>query len=140
MLKPTNTEEARVQQGRRIAAARIYAGLKQPELAQRMGISVSSLSRLERGDKAAAVMNDDSMRELGKLISDGIPEWFMTSGFNVPVDLDTPTLTEEVEALRRQMDTVLDILTRRAAAPGSQVAPPEDREDPGASPGRGLRP
>jgi transcriptional regulator with XRE-family HTH domain len=111
-----------------LRAARGYSGIPQPTLAEGLGVHTSTLSRYERGEK---IISGEMLTRAGELC--GIPEWFMEYGFEVPVAIDTPNLNEKVEALERQMATVLEILTLRSVGPDSPIERREDREDPEAS-------
>jgi transcriptional regulator with XRE-family HTH domain len=61
---------------RRIRAARGYAGLSQPGLAQKLGVSKDTLARIERGERALRPLEE---RNFPNLVAEatGLPaEWF----------------------------------------------------------------
>ena len=108
----------------RLRAARNYRGLTQPDLAAQLDVSVSTLSRWERGE---AEVPDRIFLTVGDLCD--VPRWFMEHGFNPSAAQEEPALAEDVEALQRQMDTVLQVLAIRVAgAAVTAAAPPRGSE------------
>jgi transcriptional regulator with XRE-family HTH domain len=67
--------------GRRIRAARAYADLKQPELAEQLGVSRDTLYRLEKGGRQLRPLEDEHalLGRIGELC--GLPLAFFTEPF-----------------------------------------------------------
>lgn len=112
----------------RLRAARGFRGIKQPELAAQVGVSVTTLGRWERGE-----LDPGREKALEIAAACGVPEWFIDNGFAAPPLPDEPGLDERVEALERQVAALL----KRPG--GDAPAPPPDElrrpyEDPRSKP------
>ena len=62
-----------IEVGRRVRAARCYAGIEQEDLAQLLGMSRNTLYKVERGKRAA---KPGELREIAHQC--GLPVWFLT--------------------------------------------------------------
>ena len=100
-MAPRNGETAA-----RLRAARGYKGLTQAQLAQRLGISVETLSRMENGK---GPVSDRRRDEVGELCE--VPPEFMLSGF--------ASLEQPVSDIQRQVYMVREELL----ALGERVRP-----------------
>lgn len=80
----------------RIRAARGYAGLKQPELAAALGVSVETMSRMENG---RTTIPETTLRAVGEAC--GVPDTFMRAGF---APLAKPMTETEVRLLDLERD------------------------------------
>lgn len=122
----------------RLRAARGYSGLKQPDLAEALGISVTTLSRMERvGDGASLERKQDVARVTG------VPLDFLLHGFAMvepEVDERLTELEAKYEQLNRRLTTPpnggavqrepQDELRRRAEAPPTSVVDPQRSQTP----------
>ncbi len=106
----------------RIRAAISYADKDRDEIGDALRARVGegspeTVSRLMSGKK----VSDEKVREV---IADAcdVPLWFLEHGFDPAAAGADPTLAEEVEALRRQMDVVLHVLAIRAGSSGASGA------------------
>ena len=114
--------------GRRVAAARSYAGMKRPAFAKVMGRSVPTITRWEDGAKGSIGASIEQRRQLAQRIVEVTgcpPEWF---------DLSEPE-PGEVDRLRDEMDEMktelLEEIERvRAAQASAQRSPKPAEEDP----------
>lgn len=99
----------REQVAQRVRAARAYAGLKQPTLAQQMGYSTRNWSRIENADEDADGLDTDQRARVAQLC--GVPNAFMELGFQV--------LAEAEVALRmRELQADVAALLRNREGPG----------------------
>lgn len=100
---------------KRYRAARAYAGLKQEELAEALGVDVQTIKRREGGT------GDPKLAEqIAVAAVCGVPREFMTGGFE--------TLTGEPtrDEIRDRLDALQELLigqvaTRPAPAPGGEL-------------------
>lgn len=74
----------------RLRAARGYAGLKQPELAEALGVSVETLSRMENGRTTISV---EACHAIARICE--VPTAFMDAGFAPLRRIDFEDLLEE---------------------------------------------
>jgi transcriptional regulator with XRE-family HTH domain len=82
----------------RIRAARNFADLSQPQLAERIGKTVATLKRMERGQR------DTDPRELVAVADAcGIPRRFMLEGFDAIVDHPT---ADDMTALQKRLEAI----------------------------------
>lgn len=95
---------------RRIRAARGYAGLSQPALAGRLGVSKDTLARIERGERALRPLEERNFPQLVAEATD-LPVEFFTESFahleRAGDDTERTgiaTVTEEIRALRSTVD------------------------------------
>lgn len=103
MAPPKTADQERAA---RLRAARGYSGLDQRALAAKLGISLTTLSRMENAK--TRVPDEDAYRYVEAC---GVPRWFIEHGFSAPAVPEEPTLAERIEALEGQVAT----LTRLAA-------------------------
>lgn len=101
--------------GRRVAAARVWAGIEPKELAHRLGISDESIYRMERGERK----RPPGRGELGLLAEIlGQPDEWLLSGTEPPWNGDRPTgpgadeVLAALNGLRRDLWTRLDAIER----------------------------
>lgn len=82
----------------RIQAARAYAGLTQPQLAERLGIAVETIKRREKGT------HDPNKGERIAIASIcGVPASFMEHGFGMYEESDVIRRLERIEAMLREL-------------------------------------
>lgn len=104
----------------RLRAARGYAGLKQPELADKLGVSVETLSRMENG---RTTVSDKTRYTVAEIC--GVPGAFMDVGFD-------PLRRPITDAERRLIDFEelfeerLGVLEEQAAVHGWVTSPQGD--------------
>lgn len=84
----------------RIRAARGYAGLKQPELAKALGVSVETVSRLENG---RTTIGSDTLERVGCVCQ--VPPAFMEAGF-APLERPISDMEARVYNLERRLDAL----------------------------------
>lgn len=109
----------------RLRAARGYKGLKQPELAKMLGISVETLSRMENG---ATTVPDERVVQIAKACE--VPLVFMQVGF-APLDRPMTDIEARVHNLETDLagrlartESLLDYLLK--SAPGSSAVTDAD--------------
>ena len=83
----------------RLRAARGYAGLRQPELAAALGVSLATLSRMENG---RTTVSDNTRREVAAIC--GVPATFMEVGFDPFRVPGAETVTDRLTAIERRVE------------------------------------
>lgn len=114
-------------------AARGFSDLSQPALAAELGVSVTTLSRMENGKTPIDLSTAYAIADLCK-----VPRWFMDLGFEGSALTEDPTLAERVEALENRMDSIYELALNRVGVDIGRD-PREPGEDSGAG-GREGRP
>lgn len=111
----------------RIRGARGYSGMSQPDMAKALGMSVTTLSRIEN---ARADVDLRIAYQVAELCA--VPRWFIDHGFDVAVaPEEEATLAERVEALESQMQLMIRAGLARAGAAAAQA---RSSEEPDATP------
>lgn len=95
--------------GRRISAARAYAGLGMDDLADRLGISTPTLRRWVNGEERSLGTTTQERRLKAELVREvtGCPTSFFDESTSVP---NPDRLSADVERLMKQMDYVLAMI------------------------------
>lgn len=106
----------------RLRAARGYAGLKQPELADALGVSVETLSRMENGRTTVSESTRYSIAEIC-----GVPDAFMDVGFG-PLRRPVSDLEQRVLEFEDLFEQRLGLLEEQAAVHGWATQPSTDPE------------
>jgi transcriptional regulator with XRE-family HTH domain len=120
----------------RIRAARCYADLKQPQLAQKTGLGYETIKRIEAGRRTPSLDERQTIAD-----ACGVPRWFIEEGFGREpagsLDERVATLEREVSSLRAAagLPAPPGELGRRAAEP----EPTGEDQQPGRRPGEGGR-
>lgn len=92
----------------RLRAVRGFSGDQQKKLADALGVSVTTLSRWER---AEIRVPDAQAIKAAELCN--VPISFLERGFDIPAESDDPSQSERIEALEKQMRTVLRAMAAR---------------------------
>lgn len=83
----------------RVRAVRAYRDLKQEELAQRLGISLATIRRIENGERP---MSTEDLIRVAEVLD--IPSAFMLQGFDAfGPEPNFDAITREIEDLKRRM-------------------------------------
>jgi transcriptional regulator with XRE-family HTH domain len=95
-----------VTRGRRVKAARAYAGINQDTLAAVLGVSVITLKRYETQwrDKT---FTDAQLERIAEVT--GVPPWFLFDGFD-----EGDSETEDVRRLARMVSVLSDLVVKLA--------------------------
>lgn len=122
-----------IDRGPQVRAAQGWAGLLDDEMAQRLGVSKRTLSRLKNGAEVSYE------RRQAIVAATGVPAWFMDSGFAGVAGPEKPAVLERLETLEHQMDTIFRVglnrtaggilEERRAEGEDSQGGRSTDRQD-----------
>lgn len=100
----------REQVAQRVRAARAYAGMKAPELAQAMGYSERNWSRVENGDDEGRPLDSDQRALVAELCN--VPRAFMELGFEGLGEAELVLRMQELQA-----DVARHLRTREEPGP-----------------------
>lgn len=106
----------RQERAARIRAAIAYSDRDQKDLAEQLGISVTTLSRYENGKSPV-----DDKAAVRILTACGVPEWFLEHGFQDAPEPEAPSVAERVEAIGHQLESLRGDLERRAETLSTQL-------------------
>lgn len=121
--KKTPTPEER-ERGARFRAAWTYKGLTLGKIAGLLHTSERTVQRMYTGET-----EPDAQQLRVTIDTTGVPAWFFDQGWQPPLNDAGSELEDRVDTLEGQMDTVLDILTRRVAALGRDASGPSDQAE-----------
>lgn len=107
-----NDQAANERRAARIRAARAYADLDQPTIAQTLGVSTVTVKRMERGQREIKLEDLHAIAEVC-----GVPVEFMTEGFEAAaLPPDTRQVIAAIEHGFEQMTERLSTTTAEAIA------------------------
>ncbi len=111
--------------GRRIAAARAYAGLSMDDLADRLGISTPTLRRWTNGEARSLGSTTQERRLKVDLVREvtGCPTSFFDESTSTP---NPDQLSADVERLMKQMDYVLAMIGAKSLQRQHLPTPSDD--------------
>jgi transcriptional regulator with XRE-family HTH domain len=118
-----------VELGRRVRAARTYAGVSQIDLARRLGVGPDTLGRWENGKTAPGYKREALLEATAQLTS--LPQEFFVIEFS-----SLPEMVAAWQQVRREGATAEDLIAAQekdegSLLPGDPSASPTEEQEPG---------